>query len=55
MSAHQAMRPREEILSLDQLYAILARYRPDDDSWPCGLANLWRAVRAKVAAAKEAR
>lgn len=33
MSAKQAIRPREEILSLDELHAILARYRADDDSW----------------------
>jgi hypothetical protein len=52
MSAQQAMRPKEETLSLDELHAILARYRADDDSWPCGLVNLRNAIKGKAAAAR---
>jgi hypothetical protein len=38
--------------SLDELHAILARYRADDDSWQRGLLHLRRAIGAKVAAEK---
>jgi hypothetical protein len=48
------MRPKEEILSLDELHIILSRYRADDASWPCGLVNLRLAIRAKDAAARGA-
>jgi hypothetical protein len=36
--------------SLDQLHAALARYRPDDDSWPYGLVHLRKAITLKAAA-----
>jgi hypothetical protein len=36
--------------SLGELHATLARYRPDDDSWPRGLLHLQNAIKLKVAA-----
>ena len=50
VSEHQVLKPREEALSLSELQAILARYQADNDSWPCGLANLKLAIRAKAGA-----
>lgn len=54
MSAHHLISPTEEIsrhnLSLDELQAIFARYKADDDSWPCGLVHLRRAINSKAAA-----
>jgi hypothetical protein len=50
MSTHQILRPREEALSLDELQAVLARYKADDASWPCGLVNLRSAIKLKAPA-----
>jgi hypothetical protein len=54
MSAyHHLTNPTEYVFrhnfSLGELQAILARYKPDDDSWPCGLVNLRRAIEVKAA------
>jgi hypothetical protein len=54
MSAHHLMSPTEEMsrhnLSLGELHEILARYKADDDSWPCGLVNLRSAIKLKAPA-----
>jgi len=53
MSGHHLMNPREVVLpwqSSDELHAILARYKADDDSWPRVLLHLVTAIRAKATA-----